>query len=186
VSFGSGTYSLGPEDATLSVRTARAGAAAKAGHDLLIHVTSWQGTLALGEDAAQTSVELTADAGSLRVIEGTGGVQALGDEDKANIERTIDGEVLHGREIEFRSTRAEPTSGGDRIDVEGELTIDGRTEPISFELALGEDGALSASAVVKQTDWGIEPYSALFGALKVRDEVEVAIEGHLQPEAQSR
>ena len=30
--------------------------------------------------------------------------------------------------------------------------------------------------MVKQTDWGIKPYSALFGALKVADEVEVAID----------
>ena len=35
---------------------------------------------------------------------------------------------------------------------------------------------LSGKAVVKQTDWGMEPYSALFGALKVADEVEVEVD----------
>jgi Flp pilus assembly protein TadB len=35
---------------------------------------------------------------------------------------------------------------------------------------------LRGAAVVKQTDWGMKPYSALFGALKVADEVEVAID----------
>ncbi len=179
LSVRSGRHELGPDAATLSVRTERAGAASKAGHDLLIHVTSWRATLALGEDGGETSVEVSADATSLRVIEGTGGVQALGDDDKASIEQTIDDEVLHRKEIEFRSSRADPDPGGGRIEVEGELTIDGRTEPISFELAIGEDGALSGSTVVKQTAWGIEPYSALFGALKVRDEVEVALEGQL-------
>ena len=40
-------------------------------------------------------------------------------------------------------------------------------------MTLGDDGTLSASATLKQTDWGMKPYSALFGALKVADEVEI-------------
>jgi hypothetical protein len=35
---------------------------------------------------------------------------------------------------------------------------------------------VSGSAVVKQTDWGMKPYTALFGTLKVADEVEVRLE----------
>ncbi len=85
---------MGPENGTLSVRTGRTGAAAKAGHDLLIHVTAWEATLEVGDDPAQTSITLDADATSLRVREGTGGMQALGDDDKANIQQTIDDEVL--------------------------------------------------------------------------------------------
>ena len=68
-----GTHTFGPENGTLSVRTGRTGAAAKAGHDLLIDVTAWQATLEVGEDPAQTSIVLDADATSLRVREGTGG-----------------------------------------------------------------------------------------------------------------
>ena len=37
--------SFGPENARLTVRTTRTGAASKAGHDLLIEVTSWSATL---------------------------------------------------------------------------------------------------------------------------------------------
>ena len=57
--------------------------------------------------------------------------------------------------------------------MQGELTLVGKTAPLAFDVAVGADGALSGSAVVKQSDWGIKPYSALFGALKVADEVEV-------------
>jgi hypothetical protein len=32
---------------------------------------------------------------------------------------------------------------------------------------------------VKQSDWGIQPYSGLFGTLKVKDEVEVVGEASL-------
>jgi YceI-like domain len=158
---------FGPENGTLTVRTKRTGAASKAGHDLLIEVTSWSATLDPDADPVLT---LTADSRSLRVVEGTGGVQALDADDKAGIEQTIDEEVLKGTAIEFRSTAVE----GRRV--EGELELAGQRHPISFQLTGDEDGRLTGSATVKQTDWGMKPYSALFGTLKVADEIEVAFE----------
>ena len=177
-----GEYELGPYDVTLSVRTARGGAAAKAGHDLLIHVTAWSATLVLDEDPAKSSLELEADATSLRVVEGTGGAFELGDDDVANIHQTIDDEVLKKQRIGFRSTGVRAKDDGG-IHVEGELTVVGTTKPIAFELAIGDDGALTGTATVTQTEWGMKPYSALFGALKVADEVEVTTEGHLPPQS---
>ncbi len=174
-----GTHRLGPGNSTLAVRTRRGGAAAKAGHDLEIGVTAWEATLEVGEDPETTSAELTADAGSLRVRKGTGGMQALGDDDKANIHQTIDDEVLKRQDIVFRSTRVQSAADGSRLSVEGDLTLVGTTQPITFDLAVGGDGTLSATVVVTQTRWGMKPYSALFGALKVKDEVEVVLEGHL-------
>ena len=44
---------------------------------------------------------------------------------------------------------------------------------------MSDDGAVSGTATVKQSDWGMKPYSALFGTLKVLDEVEVSLRGHL-------
>jgi polyisoprenoid-binding protein YceI len=68
---------------------------------------------------------------------------------------------------------------GGRIHAEGELTLSGTTQPIAFDLVVGDDGKLRASVVVTQSAWGIKPYSALFGALKVKDEVQVVLDGHL-------
>jgi polyisoprenoid-binding protein YceI len=60
----------------------------------------------------------------------------------------------------------------------GELELAGRRAPSRFDLAL--NGAqLSGSATVKQTDFGMKPYSALFGTLKVLDEVQVAVDARL-------
>jgi len=174
-----GTYKLGPENGTLSVRTTRRGAAAKAGHDLLIHVTTWAATLEVGEHPSQTSVALDADAGSLLVREGTGGLQALGEDDKTGIKQTIDDNVLRRQDISFRSREVGGVADGDRITVQGDLTLVGKTHPVAFELLLGAGGELSGRAQIKQTDWGIKPYSALFGALKVADEVEVELETKL-------
>ncbi len=121
-----GTYRLGPDDGTLSLRTGRNGAAAKAGHDLLIHATSWE---AHGHRSATTpAVAVDVDGGSLRVIEGTGGMMALTDEHKAEISTTIDDQILKRRPITFRSTRVEPASDG-TLRVEGELTLLGTDAP---------------------------------------------------------
>src|ERR1700675_2752140 len=135
MSIQAGTHKLGPENGTLSVRTGRTGAAAKAGHDLLIHVTAWQATLEVGEDPTQTSIVLDADASSLRVREGTGGMQALGDDDKASILEAIDDDVLKRKRIEFRSTAVQ-TADDSRISVQGELTLVGKAGPIAFDLAV--------------------------------------------------
>jgi polyisoprenoid-binding protein YceI len=173
----SNQYTLGPDDGTLTVRTGKTGAAAKAGHNLLIEVTSWKGELALGDDGTPSSVTLTADPTSLRVLEGTGGIQSLGDEEKDSIRQTIAKDVLKDDAIEFRSRAVTREQGSNRVD--GELQLRGKRNDVSFELALGDDGKLTASARFKQTDWGMKPYSALFGTLKVVDEVEVSIDAQL-------
>jgi hypothetical protein len=158
---------LGPENGTLTVRTGKAGAASKAGHNLEIEVGRWSATL------EEDSAELTADATSLRVVGGSGGISPLGDEEKAGIAQTIDEEVLKGTAIVFRST--DVRREGDRIDVAGELELSGKTRPLTFALT-DAGGHITGSARVKQTDWGMKPYSALFGTLKVADEVEIAID----------
>ena len=169
-------HTFGPDNATLTVRTKRTGAASKAGHDLLIEVTSWSATL---DPDADPALALTADSRSLRVLEGSGGIQALGDDDRAGIEQTIDEEVLVGTRIEFRSTNVDLGADGVPRRIEGELELAGRRHPLVFELAAGEDGGLTGTAIVRQSDWGIKPYSALFGTLKVADEVEVSFETQL-------
>lgn len=176
MSLTTGIHKFGPDNATLVVKTGRTGAAAKAGHNLVIHVTAWEAILDVGEGPGQIRIELNADATSLRVREGTGGIQALGDDDRAGIHKTIDDDVLKRKAITFRSTDVAPDADGSRLNARGELTLVGRARPIAFQLTVGEDGQLSGSTAVRQTDWGMKPYSALFGTLKVSDEVEILID----------
>ena len=168
-----GTYKLGPDNASLHVETTRSGAAAKAGHDLIIDVNSWEATLEVGENS---SLSLSADPTSLHVREGKGGMQALKDDDKEDIRKTIDKDVLKKKGISFTSSSVEPA--GDGLKVDGDLELGGKSKAISFDIT-ESGGTLTGSAGIKQSDWGIKPYSALFGALKVNDEVKVVVEGKL-------
>ncbi len=166
-----GTHELGPDNATLRVKTGRSGAAAAAGHDLDIAVTSWEATLDVGDSP---SLRLTADATSLQVVEGKGGMKALTDDDKADIGKTIDKDVLKKQGISFTSTSVQQRDGG--LSIKGDLEIAGKSAPAAFELTVGDDGALSGTATLSQKNWGIKPYSALFGALKVNDDVQVVVD----------
>lgn len=139
----------GPENAELTVHTKRAGAAAKAGHDLTILVERWSATV----DGDAVTVE--ADPRSLSVVKGEGGITSLGQEEMDAIKQTIDEDVLKGQPIRY---------------ADGRLTLNGVTRPIDVSF----DGT-SGSAVIKQTDFKIKPYSALFGTLKVADEVVVKV-----------
>ena len=167
----SGTYTLGPGDGTLTVLTGKGGAAAKAGHNLVIEVTRWSAKVEVGEGI---SMALMADSRSLRVVDGSGGISPLGDDEKSGIKQTIDDEVLKGLPIRFRSSAAQVA--GSRIDVQGELELMRVRHPIEFALNIADDGKLTGSAMVKQTDWKMKPFSALFGTLKVADVVEVTID----------
>jgi polyisoprenoid-binding protein YceI len=174
MALASGTYQLGPAAGTLFLHTGRAGLGAKAGHDLTIEVTRWSGSATVDlADPSRSTVSVDVDVDSLEVREGTGGVKPLTDSDRAEIKRIIGGKILHTAShptIAFRSTSVEGTP--ESFTVAGDLTILGVTQPVALQGAVDTNRA-RGTAIVTQTRWGIKPYSALLGALKLRDDVEV-------------
>jgi polyisoprenoid-binding protein YceI len=172
-----GAYRAGPDTGSLVVRTLREGAAARAGHDLVLEVTRWEAAVQLAGDLADSTIALSADPASLVVREASGGVKPLSDGDREQIDGVIRGKVLRDRPIAFRSTGVRPSAGG--LHVEGELGLAGGTHPVTVRVELRSDGTVSAAVPLDQTDWGIRPYRALMGALRVRDRVEVTVETRL-------
>jgi polyisoprenoid-binding protein YceI len=161
-----GVAQFGPEQGSLIVKTYCDGVAARAGHDLVIEVTRWRATLEFDR------VELTADPRSLRVREGMSGVKPLTEKDRDEIQRNIDAKVLHGKPITFS---AAVINHGDRLDVDGALTIAGAERGTLAAVELS-DGRATTTMTLRQSDWGITPYRGLMGALKVRDEIEVELD----------
>lgn len=171
-----GTHTVGPQDGSLVVKTYREGMAAKAGHDLVIDVTSWNATVTVADGG--WTVELTADPRSLQVRDGLGGVKPLTDKDRGEIRKTIDAKVLKGDPIRFRSSAVRAADSGP-VSVEGELTIGGAARPVAAQLDVDPDGRLHGTVSVVQSAHGIKPYRGLMGALKVRDDVEIVIDVRL-------
>lgn len=178
-----GVYQLGPSSGRLLLKTGRTGLGARAGHDLVIEATSWDGRVSVNPaDPAQSSVTVEVDVDSFEVREGTGGVKPLTDSDRSEIKRTMREKILHTSRhptITFRSTSV--SGSPEALTVDGELTIMGTTRPAAVQGAVSEDGDVRGSATVVQSDWGIKPYSAFLGALKLADEVTIEVDGTLTP-----
>lgn len=174
VAVAAGTYELGPQSGRLLVKTGRTGVGSKAGHDLTIEVTRWSGRALV--DPAEPSNSLLAvdvEVDSVAVREGTGGIMPLTDSDRADIQRTIREKILHTSQhptITFRSRGVYGSEGSFVVD--GVLTIMGVAGPVTIHGTVTE-GQVRGTGIVVQSLWGIRPYSAFLGALKLKDEVVV-------------
>src|SRR3954463_7732328 len=131
-----GTHRLGPDNASLQVRTYREGVAAKAGHDLIIDVTRWDATVEGADGTAGWSIELTADPRSLEIREGLRGVKPLTDKDRVEIRKNIDEKILGRHPIQFRSSSVRPADDGGRLTIEGELAMAGSTRPLTAQVSV--------------------------------------------------
>ncbi len=169
----SGTHSIGPQDGSLTIHTFRAGMGAKIGHDLVLEARKWNGTVNLDVDnPAASSVEVTVDLNSLEVINATGGVKPLSDKDRVdiakNIEKTLD--TAKHPNATFKSTSV--TGSAPTVSVTGDLTIKGQTRPATLTVTADGDRVTGKTSLV-QSDFGVKPYSAMMGALKVRDSLDL-------------
>jgi hypothetical protein len=175
-----GTYELGPGDGRVLVKTGREGLAARAGHDLTLEITRWSARLTVPDDegggvaAATLAAEL--DLGSLAVRTGTGGAKPLTDRDRRDIQGQARKILGDPATASFASVKVIPSSSAGSTAngaVEGTLTLRGTSRPVRLQVISPAPGQFRGSAAIRQTDFGVTPYSGFFGTLKLKDEVTV-------------
>jgi polyisoprenoid-binding protein YceI len=176
-----GTYNLGPSDGTVRVKTGRQGMASKVGHDLTLEASNWKATLTVDGDPSRSEVNATIEPRSLEVTAATGGAKPVSDKDKKDIKNNISG-LLGNGSITFTSTSVE-VKNDTSLKVPGELSISGQSRPVTLDLTATPDGRLTGSLTLVQSQFGIKPFSAMMGALKVKDEVEVNLDVALPAES---
>ena len=160
----------------ITLRTSRDGLAAQAGHDLTLEVGSWSGELVIGEDLAPDSLDAHVDLGSLVVLAGTGGIKPLTDRDRREIIATARKVLSVDRYPEATFTASSFSPAGDGATIDGTLTLAGRSGPLRLSVRETGPDRYLATTSVRQTSFGIKPYSGFLGALKVSDEVAVEVE----------
>jgi len=176
----SGTYEIGPSQGTLQLHTGREGAAKKLGHDLIIQAGKWTAKVNVdADDLTRSTASVTVDVRSLEVVSGTGGAKSLSDKDRRDIKENINKVLKSDKfpEITFTSSRVD-ASGIDKATVHGDLTIIGTARPASMDISISGSKATGTMAV-KQTEWGIKPYSAMMGALKLADTLRIVVEANV-------
>jgi polyisoprenoid-binding protein YceI len=128
------------------------------------------------------------DPHSLKVLEGRGGARLLGERDRVEIEANLQKLVLESARyprIAFQAAEWEllaEDADTIRAAVTGDLHLHGKGSPVTAEVELHwENGVahVTATATVVQSRWGMKPYTAFLGALKVADSVRVHVDATL-------
>jgi len=115
--------------------------------------------------------------GSLIVREGTGGLKPLTDRDRREIAVTARKTLGADRNPEavFTASKFEPDADGGGM-VSGTLTLAGQSRPLQLRIRKTGPDRYHATTSVVQTQFGIKPYTGFFGALKVRDAIDVDVD----------
>ena len=158
------------------VFTFKDGLLSKVAHDLEIQVTRF--SVEVDPSGAKVSAEF--DPRSLKVIgavsDGKVDPNALSDADKAKIAVQIQKEVLgvdQHAHITFSSKKIERRPDGG-YSIEGDLLLHGTTRTITAQTRV-DAGKQVATVELDQLDYGITPFRAMMGTLKVKPVVRVQI-----------
>jgi hypothetical protein len=175
-------YDARPDSSTLSLWTYKEGLLSRVAHDLAFAATAWRAPLEV--DAGRVRIEVVVPVSGLRVQGqvSNGVVTPLAPKDHREIEGNVAGpRVLHAAaHPELRWRGEAPLSSlaeGSRATIEGRLTLRGVERPLPVVVLVrgaGADLVVEGEVRFKQSPFGITPYSALLGALRVQDEVRVA------------
>jgi polyisoprenoid-binding protein YceI len=161
------------DEAECLVFTFKEGLLSAVAHDLKLRLTSF--SIEVDGDR----VKATFAAASIEVVtarkDGVDVPGAVSDSDKKTIAENARDDVLATRKhptISFASTKVE--ASGDAHRVEGQLTLHGATRPVAFTTKIEGDREI-AEVTLHQPDWGITPYKAMLGTLRIQPDVRVRV-----------
>jgi polyisoprenoid-binding protein YceI len=169
-------WRLDASDGELLIRTGVKGRAARMGHRLTIVMTRWQATVSWA-GAQPVAAELAVETDSFEVLRGEGGVKGLSGPEKTLVRSNALKSLDAGRfpEIRFTAETIDKTEDGYRLT--GKLHIRGKSREHVIDLRtqdLGDSWRISAESGVRQSDYGVKPYSLLMGSVQVADDVTVS------------
>ena len=160
--------------ARCDVFTFKEGLLSAVGHDVKLTVGKF--TI----DADGSRVVATFDPSSLTVVcamkDGVENPAALSDKDRRTIEGYVREDVLHSRRyprITFSIVEIEPEDDVS-WEFEGKLDLHGRSRSVRGRVSL-RDGHWVSRIRLHQPDFGIAPFKAMLGTLRIQPHVEVEV-----------
>ncbi|MCA9546446.1 MAG: YceI family protein [Myxococcales bacterium] len=156
-------------EGTVQVFTFKEGLLSKVAHDLRLSLARFEisrdGDTVRGRFWPDT---LTVD-GAMR--DGRLDADGLKPKDKRDIHQNMTRKVLQTDRnpvVELEATHA-----GGRL--QGQLTLNGRRQPIACAVTEA-GGRITGRVTLVPTRWGVQPFKALMGAIKLQDRVEVTFD----------
>jgi polyisoprenoid-binding protein YceI len=160
-------------------------------HDHVVRATEWAGTFTfLPGDASACAMDvdvvtgaLLNDEPALRAAVGLDSV--MSERDRQSVRDSMLGpeqlDAAAHPTLSFTSTACRgDVDGAGQLQVDGTLTVHGVDKPVTWTVDSGVDAddrlVARGALTIAQSDFGITPYSAFFGAVRVADEVDLAFE----------
>ena len=184
------SYAINPDNSMLYALVYKAGAASAIAHDHVVRAESVEGQLKWdAQDPKSSSVNVTVevaklmpDADDMRKKVGLPNTLSSGQRTEIldHILANYQLDAATFSTITFRSTSV--AGSGTNYRVTGDFTLRGVTKTLTVPMVVFEkDGVLKAAGKfrINQSDFGYKPYSALFGALKVKDYVDIVMKFEL-------
>ena len=160
--------------------------AADLSHDHAIQAVGWSGKGTWdSEDYSTCNISLAVPVNNLQVdnpeIRKMAGIKGtISESMRMDVKKHMLSDIQLNAEkypmIKFQSTTCE--GSGSSMTLKGDFTMHGTTKAISIPITVSTDTGLSlqGSFPVKATDYGIEPYSAMFGAVGNKDEMKITFD----------
>jgi polyisoprenoid-binding protein YceI len=174
------TYSIDSAKSKIEIQVAKDGFFKAFGHDHVVTATKFAGNVQFEAAKVENStVSFTAEANSLRVVD-----PGESEKDRTEVQTTMLGEqvlnVSRHPQIQFSSSAVKVVSASKNafdLQVKGTLTLHGTQKPVTLpvHLQISDDGSLSCDTEVSllQSDFGITPYKAVGGTVKVKDKLKL-------------
>ncbi|MCB9763407.1 MAG: YceI family protein [Alphaproteobacteria bacterium] len=167
--------------------------AAALAHDHVVRASGWTGTVTWDpSNPGACDVKITVPVNRLAVDE-EDLRRALGYDTfpKAGEREDIKKEMLSEDQlsgtkfpqITYKSTSCE--AAGDNVKVTGDLTIRGKTKPVTMTMTVKADAVnfqAKGSLAINATDFGFDPFSAGFGALKNQNRMILVVDAKGDPQ----
>ena len=160
--------------------------AADLSHNHAIQAVGWSGKGSWdADDYSKCNISISVPVNNLQVdtpfIRNVAGLNGtISDSMRKDVKKHMLSKTqLHAEEypmITFQSTGCEESEKG--IVLEGDFTMHGTTQTVSVPVTIKDsDGFnIKGSFTVKATDYGIQPYSAMFGAVGNKDEMKITFD----------
>jgi len=174
------TYTINPGKSKIEIQVAKEGFFKAFGHDHLVSATLFSGSVQLAAaKLEESSVTFTAQANSLHVVD-----PGESEKDRSEVQATMLGEhvldVARYPQIQFASSAVKVVSASKNtfaLEVSGTLTLHGTQKSVTLpvRVQISDDGSLTCDTEVSllQSAFGIAPYKAGGGAVKVKDKLKL-------------
>jgi polyisoprenoid-binding protein YceI len=178
-------FAISGEESLLVVLVYRGGALARAGHNHVVASHNLTGTAWVADDITRSSFEvrvpvndLVIDEAQLRAQEGAEFPPEVPESARQGTRTNMLGAALldgvQYPEVLLQSERLQKTATG--LQAQVRVTVRDQVRslvvPLTYELA-GEELRAQGQLALKHSDLGLTPFSALGGAMRVQDEIQV-------------